>query len=71
MERGCLCDDCYYTSINTLVQEESEIDFDTERAHLSGQTPYIELPYTHENGNEYVKGIEADANYCCQCGTKL
>lgn len=71
MDRGCMCNDCYYTLINVLVQEEYEIDFDTTRPHLSGQVPYIELPYKHENGNEYTKGIEADANYCCQCGAKL
>ena len=71
MNKGCLCDDCYQALINILVQENSEIELNTDRIHISSQAPYIEIPYVHENGNEYVKGIEADENYCCQCGTRL
>ena len=70
MDTGCLCKECYENLVNVLL-DESELNLDTDRVHISSQTPCIELPYKHKNGNEYWVDIEAEANYCCQCGIEL
>lgn len=71
MDIGCLCKDCFEILVQDVVNMNDDVKLMTDKASIAHNSPLVEVPYENEKGNRYWRSVEADINFCCQCGTGI